>query len=39
MKIKFEHTEFPYHGGALKDELIKIRGNKCEDCGLTIWKN
>ena len=39
INIKFEITEHPYHGGSLRDALVKIRGNKCEDCGLTEWKN
>lgn len=39
MKINFEQTDFPYRGGVLKDELIKLRGHRCEDCGLTTWKN
>lgn len=37
--VKFEYVEQPYRGGILKDALIKLRGNKCEDCGLTEWKN
>lgn len=39
MKINFEQTDFPYRGGILKNELIKLRGHRCEDCGLTSWKN
>ena len=37
--MNFMRTEYPYHGGILREELIKIRGHKCEDCGLTEWKN
>lgn len=39
MKINFGYTDFPYRGGVLKNELIKLRGYQCEDCGLTTWKN
>lgn len=39
MKINFGYTDFPYRGGVLKDELIKLRGHQCEDCGLSTWKN
>ncbi len=37
--IKFDKTKSPYSGGILKNKLIELRGHKCEDCGLTQWKN
>ena len=39
MKIKFEKTKFPYKGGLIRKELIKVRGCRCEKCGLTEWNN
>lgn len=39
INVEFKKTEYPYRGGVLKDRLIKLRGHKCEDCGLTEWKN
>ena len=39
MKVKFERTNFPYKGGLIREELIKVRGHKCEKCGLTEWNN
>lgn len=39
INVEFKKTEYPYRGGVLKDKLIKLRGHKCEDCGLTEWKN
>lgn len=39
INIKFEITKYPYHGGSLRNALIKIRGNRCEKCGLTQWQN
>lgn len=38
-KIKFIKTSYPYRGGVLKAELIKLREHKCESCGLTTWQN
>lgn len=39
INVEFKKTEYPYRGGVLKDKLIELRGHKCEDCGLTEWKN
>ena len=39
INVEFKKIEYPYRGGVLKDRLIKLRGHKCEDCGLTEWKN
>lgn len=39
INVEFKKTEYPYRGGVLKDRLIELRGHKCEDCGLTEWKN
>lgn len=38
-KSIFIYTQQPYHGGMLKNELIKLRGHKCEVCGLTTWQD
>lgn len=37
--MKFKRTEAPYRGGVLKNELIQLRGNKCEICGLSVWND
>lgn len=37
--MEFKRTEAPYRGGVLKKELIQLRGNRCEVCGLSTWNN
>ena len=37
LNIEFKYTDFPYRGGLLRDELIKLRGHRCENCGLEFW--
>ena len=38
LNIEFKYTDFPYRGGLLRDELIKLRGHRCENCGLEFWR-
>ena len=33
--MKFTYTEKPIRGGSLLLPLIKIRGHRCEECGLS----
>lgn len=39
METIFKKTEQPLRGGVLLPELIKLRGHKCECCGLSEWNN
>lgn len=39
METIFKKTKQPLRGGMLLPELVKLRGHKCECCGLSEWNN